>query len=97
MQIALTHNHFDASHLESVKSEMMTLGAPVIKAVWMECFGFWVAIEGCHRIRAAKDLGITPEIEAVEYSDDLAPGAEDGLTIAQICDSAHNSEVVDFD
>ena len=35
MKIALLHKHFDAGHLQEVKSKMENLGAPVIRAVWM--------------------------------------------------------------
>lgn len=37
MKIALVHKHFNADHLNDVKNEMMEMGAPVIRAVWMEC------------------------------------------------------------
>ena len=63
MIIALLHQHYNKQHLEEVKSEMMKLGAPTIRAIWDETQGMWRAIEGCHRIRAAKELGITPIIK----------------------------------
>ena len=100
--IILPHDHFDAAHLETVKTEMTKLGAPTIKAVWMESYGAWVALEGSHRIRAAKALGLTPEIEEVEWSDtvttdDVVPGSyEDTWTIEQICDGAHSHQIVEF-
>jgi hypothetical protein len=59
MQIALLHKHYNGNHLEAVKTEMQNLGAPVIRAIWSETYGMWMAVEGCHRIRAAKDLGLT--------------------------------------
>ena len=96
MKIALAHNHYNADHLAKIKSEMVTLGTPKIKAVWMEAYGHFAAIEGCHRLRAAHELGLTPEIEEVEYSDALADGAEDGLTVEQIADSSYNSEILEF-
>src|SRR5690554_4562897 len=102
MQIILPHDHFDAAHLETVKAEMETLGAPTIKAVWMENYGAWVALEGSHRIRAAAALGLVPEIDEVEWSDtattdDVVPGSyEDAWTIEQICDDAHRNTVMDF-
>jgi hypothetical protein len=70
MKVALVHDHYDAAHLEAVKAEMATMGAPVIKAVYMECYDLYAALEGCHRIRAAKELGLVPIIDEVEYSDD---------------------------
>ena len=72
MRIALVHIHYDEDHLAQVIEEMKQLGAPKIHAVWMDCYGHWAALEGCHRIRAAKALGLTPEIIEVEYSDEMA-------------------------
>ena len=97
MKIALIHNHYDEAHLAAVIEEMKTLGAPVIKAVWMECYGHYAALEGCHRIRAAKALGLVPEIEDVEYSDELVEGMQDNMTIAQVADSSNESEVISFE
>lgn len=95
MKIALVHEHYDDAKLEAVKAEMISLGAPVIKAVWVECYNRWQALEGCHRIRAAKALGLVPEIEEVEYSDDSAEsiGVEGEWTIDQVCDDNGNAEI----
>lgn len=99
MQIALVHPHFDEAHLAAVKAEMTILGAPTVKAVWMECWGLWAALEGCHRIRAAADLGLTVEIEEVEYSEDttsedLGLDLQDVLTVAEIADAACNAIII---
>jgi hypothetical protein len=103
MKIALVHQHFDAAHLEAVKEKMLELGAPKIKAVRMDCYGFWVALEGSHRIRAAKKLGFMPKIEEIEYSE-VVTTQELGLdfggdiwTVAQIADTASNAKVICFD
>lgn len=100
MQVALLHNHFDPEHLEAVKAEMQALGAPTIKAVWMECYGVWAALEGCHRLRAAHALGLTPEIEDVEYSDEtlesLGCDAKDGVTVAEVCDDLPRAKILTF-
>lgn len=102
MQIILPHDHFDAAKLEAVKAEMEALGAPTIKAVWMENYGAWVALEGSHRIRAAADLGLVPAIDEVEWSDtattdDAVPGSyDDNWTIEQICDDAYRNIVMSF-
>jgi hypothetical protein len=93
MKIALVHNHFDVEHLETVKNEMLKLGAPKIKAVWMEVYDCYAALEGCHRIRGAKELGLTIEIEEVEYSNEIA---FDDFTVSQIADDCFNSEMVEF-
>lgn len=105
MKIALTHNHFDTEKLSAVKAEMQVLGAPTIKAVWMECWGLWAALEGCHRIRAAHELGLIPEIEEIEYSEDVTTAdigladAFDGdvYTVAAIADDAYKNLVLDFE
>lgn len=94
MRIALVHNHYDPDHLAAVIGEMMVLGAPTIKAVWMEVYNHWAALEGCHRIRAAKALGLTPEIEEVAYSDD--PCDVDGMTVAEVADRSRESDVIEF-
>ena len=99
MRIALVHEHFDADHLEAVKAEMLTLGAPTIRAVWMEVYGAWVALEGCHRIRAAQALGLLPLIDEVEYSNDsivLDDKDGDEWQISAICDQACRAHVIEF-
>lgn len=102
MNIILLHAHFDDNHLEAVKDEMKTLGAPTIKAVWSDCYDAWVALEGCHRIRAAYDMGITPIIEEIEYRDDITMvevgvEIEDDCTISEVVGDAWQSEMVEFE
>ena len=94
MKIALVHDHYDAAHLADVIEEMKVIGAPTITAVWMECYGHFAALEGCHRIRAAKALGLIPEIEEVDYSDD--PCDIDGMTVAEVADRSRESDVIEF-
>ena len=104
--IALIHNHFDKNHLEEVKQEMKILGAPKIKAVWMECYNMYAALEGCHRIRAAKELGLVPEIIELDYNDicDLDvtdPSLEldldnPGSNIAWLVDDCYKRVTIDF-
>lgn len=65
MQIALLHKHYSEQHLGEVKAEMVKRGAPVLRAIWSETYGMWMAVEGCHRIRAAKELGLTPVIKDI--------------------------------
>ncbi len=101
MKVILAHNHYQADRLAEVVEQMKTLGAPVVKAVWLEAYGAWVALEGCHRLRAAAAAGITPEINAVEYDadinlQDLGLDYDDPITIEQICDSAHRREMLEF-
>jgi hypothetical protein len=72
MRVTLLHDHYDTDHLADVVTEMRSLGAPTIKAIWDEGNGCWIALEGCHRLRAASELGLTPEIDAVEYGNGSA-------------------------
>ena len=62
MEIALLHKHYSNEHLNEVIAEMQMIGSPKIRAIWSEMFGIWMAVEGCHRLRAAQQLGLTPEI-----------------------------------
>lgn len=102
MNLILPHSHFDQKHLEEVISEMKIKGVPIIKAVDTG-EGVWVALEGSHRIRAAKALGLVPVIEEIEYSedlmtDDVIPGQyQDNWTIAEIVDKAYQSEIIEFE
>lgn len=63
--ILLFHDHFDPQQLDKVQTEMQTLGAPTIRCIWSEMWGLWLAVEGCHRLRAAQALGLTPVIKDV--------------------------------
>lgn len=104
MQIALLHKHYDESKLEQVKSEMTELGAPTIRAIWSEMHGMWMAVEGSHRVRAAADLDITPEIE--DISDDSAAtievdGDDEEVAIIDLLeelqDNAPRTAILEFD
>ena len=101
-RIALMHNHYSKEKLEQVVEEMKILGAPKVKAVWMEVYGCWAALEGCHRIRAAQILGLEPEIEEVEYSEDVTLESlgcdcpDEYVTVADIADSAFDAEIIEF-
>ena len=65
MEIALYHKHYDKQHLEKVKTEMQKRGAPTIRCIWSPAYNLWMAVEGCHRLRAAHDLGITPIVKDI--------------------------------
>lgn len=103
LAVILLHDHFDADHLAVVVEEMGVMGAPTIKAVWSDGLGAWVALEGCHRLRAAHALGLTPTFDAVEYSDQDMQDAELGLdydvvgtTVAEVVDRAWRREALVF-
>lgn len=81
MDIILYHNHYDAQHLDEVAAQMQTLGAPAIRAIWSDVYGAWMAVEGCHRVRAAQRLGLTPEIIDVS-NDETVMVQDDGEDVS---------------
>lgn len=95
MQVLLTHDHFEATHLVEVINEMLTLGAPIIRVFYVD-EDVYQAIEGCHRLRAAAALGITPEfeeldpdtlrseVEGLDYDDGTDPAESTIETIGDI-------------
>ena len=104
MEIALFHNHYNEAHLEEVKSIMLVKGAPKIRAIWSEAYGLWMAIEGCHRLRAAEALGIRPIIIDVSNQKTLTVQL-DGLNVRvkrvefeeEYLSDVWQSEIVSFD
>jgi hypothetical protein len=54
--------------LETVKTEMLRLGAPTIRCV-EDGNGLW-AVEGTHRLAAAAALGLTPVVEILDGDDE---------------------------
>jgi hypothetical protein len=65
MTTILLHANYDEKHLEEVKGEMIKLGSPSLRGFQTES-GFYL-IEGCHRARAAKELGY--EIKFIDISE----------------------------
>jgi len=101
MRITLVHDHYNQDHLDQVVEEMKSLGAPIIKAVWLECNNTWVALEGCHRLRGAKILGLTPEIEEIPYDEttsvfDLGLDFEDDCRVCEIVDGHYRRTALEF-
>jgi len=62
-----------APHLEEeermtdIAQKVMIQGSPKIRAVWSG--DAWLAIEGSHRLKSAKNLGVKPIIEELELDD----------------------------
>jgi hypothetical protein len=54
-------------HVERVKAEMLTRGPPTIRVV--ECGDCYMAIEGCHRLIAAAELGIAPVLNVLSQEE----------------------------
>ncbi len=93
MDIVLYHKHYNQEHLNAVKAEMKTLGAPTIKAIWSEVYGAWLAVEGCHRLRAAAELGITPNIDDVSEEDVVVmqiDGQEVEVSVVELTEELEN-------
>jgi hypothetical protein len=59
----------DAEHLAKVIETMRAKGAPTIRVIDVGG-GVYAAIEGCHRLAAAKVLDLEPAIEVVDGNDD---------------------------
>lgn len=99
--INLAHKHFDEKHLAEVIAEMKVLGSPTIKAVDIgDCIQ---ALEGCHRIRAAKELGMPIKLEMIAYDDprlicEVSDIDDNYHTIGDWCDFAYaKSEMIEID
>lgn len=74
--IIMTCNGIDDKHLANVTKEMQTLGAPSIRAIYDG--EMYYALEGSHRLLAAKNLGLIPNIIEVDYNDDIITLQVDG-------------------
>lgn len=69
MTLIIAPNKVIAARLDRVLAKMQDLGAPTIKAYW-DGEKYW-AVEGSHRLAAAKILGLTPVIEEVNIDDEI--------------------------
>ena len=101
--IVLLHSEYDKAHLAQVTAQMRELGPPTIKAFYDHGNGIWIALEGCHRLRAAESLGLMPEIEEIEVEDmgqvinEVFPGMlEDDYTFEQLLNCGCNPKMIDF-
>jgi len=104
MQIALLHKHYTEQQLSQVKAIMAKRGTPTIRATWSEVYGMWMAFEGCHRIRAAKELGLIPIIKDISQQK-YARIQQDGCNIrvnvakfaAEMEDDLWKADYISFD
>lgn len=69
MKTIYTIHAAEAAKLETVKAEMLKLGAPTIRVV--DCGDYLMALEGCHRIAAAHALGIEPQLVIYAQDDEI--------------------------
>ena len=103
MDIVLFHGHYDPDHLKAVCNEMRTLGAPTIRAAYNVTHNVWMAVEGCHRVRAAHALGLTPtiidiggeEVITIQSDDDDVEVTVADL-VAELYDQAHRMPIFRF-
>lgn len=61
------HDHYSPAHLVDVVERMRVLGRPRIRAYFDRAYGVWFALEGTHRLRAAKALGLVPVLVPVPW------------------------------
>ena len=66
MTYIITINQIDAEHYASVRSQMLVLGAPTIRCARDEAQGVLVALEGSHRLAAAIELGLAPNLVVLD-------------------------------
>lgn len=68
-------NKVTESRLVQVISEMKILGAPIIQCFEMDD-GTYLALEGSHRLTAAKELGLIPILDIVDKIERNDPDVE---------------------
>src|SRR5258708_36023041 len=56
--LRIPHPAYDEQKLKSVKAEMRKVGPPIIRVARYR--DYYMAIEGCHRLTAAAELGFAP-------------------------------------
>ncbi len=88
----ITCNEINENHLNKVTKQMKTIGAPTVRAIYDG--EIYYAIEGSHRLMAAHELGIIPEIAEIEYSDEIITVQVDGedveVVISEYADKLMN-------
>jgi hypothetical protein len=67
----------ESAHYAEVRAQMMTMGAPRIRAIWDTAHDMWIAIEGSHRLAVASELGLLPLIEDVGGDEEIAHDFQD--------------------
>ena len=94
-------NEAQEEHLKEVESYMLENGTPVIKVVFDESAGVYVALEGSHRLHAAKALGITPIFEEYDLDvdcmlSDYVDLDADDYPMAEIVGDYWRRPIIDF-
>ena len=62
-------NDVNEEHLLEVMKEMDDYGRPVIRSAYFPAYDTYVAFEGSHRLKAAKEKGIKPILDVVDIDD----------------------------
>jgi hypothetical protein len=66
-KLRIPHPAYNEQKLESIKAEMRKVGPPTIRVVRYS--GYYMAIEGCHRLTAAAELGFIPVLVVLAETD----------------------------
>ena len=72
----LRMNKIDPERYPEVVAKMRELGAPVIQVFALSSWEYF-ALEGSHRLTAAKELGLTPILDVVADMSDLTKEDDD--------------------
>jgi ParB-like chromosome segregation protein Spo0J len=67
VSLRIPHPAYDEEKLESVKTKMRKVGPPIIRVVSYP--DYYMAIEGCHRLTAAAELGFAPVLVVLATND----------------------------
>lgn len=91
----------DKTRLAEVMQEMERLGAPTIRAYWDDAQGAYRALEGSHRLAAAKKLGIEPKLVEMNARQWMGPhdfpDIKDKASVDRILDYLKDSRAyIDF-
>lgn len=96
MAMILTINDVEEPHLTKVKEQMVKLGSPTIRVV--DCGDYLQAIEGCHRLRAACELGLKVDFDILDQEEivqmstlDLEDMLSDELPAGEIAGELHSN------
>lgn len=76
-----------ADHLAGVIAQMRVLGAPTIHVV--DCGDYYQALEGSHRLAAAAELGLVPNLTIIEQDQVIDISGFDWFDTANWAETAY--------
>ncbi len=94
MRVLLFHDHYDENHLQEVIEEMKKFGVPTIKAYETDR-NYYMAVEGCHRLRACQVLKVTPVIEKLNWNDTVIidlDGSDTEIEVSELIEEYHSGK-----